>query len=212
VKIGLGDGSFFLFRLAYLLPEAGAFEPETELEAERIDYFVRASRLYALERQALACLARREHSAAELRTKLEKKAASPADITIVLDELRNSGLQSDRRYTEYFIAARLRGHPEGTLALRAKLRQKGIDKEVVAELLGSENENIRQGLERLAIKLYAAEKKRLARKMGTVPVEERLVWASVVKKLMQRGYPYVEIRETLKRVKGFEPFELDDST
>ena len=82
----------------------------------------------ALRARALRLLARREMSRAELRGKLGPFAASPAELDALLDELMQSKLQSDARFTEALLhrrAPRL-----GTARIAAELREKGVAPEL----------------------------------------------------------------------------------
>jgi regulatory protein len=82
----------------------------------------------ALRARALALLARREMSRAELRKKLEPLAGSPVELDQLLDELAQSRLQSDARYTEALVHTRARRF--GASRIAAELREKGIAPEL----------------------------------------------------------------------------------
>ena len=76
-------------------------------------------------------LARREHSGAELRVKLAAKGF-PADIiNDALSDLYRSGWLSDERFVEAFLRVRSeRGY--GPVRIRAELKERGIDDELIA--------------------------------------------------------------------------------
>ena len=57
--------------------------------------------------KALDLLARREHAAAELRRKLERKGIDPLCAEQAVAELGEEGLQSDTRYAESVVSARV---------------------------------------------------------------------------------------------------------
>jgi regulatory protein len=82
----------------------------------------------ALRARALALLARREMSRAELRRRLEPLAESPAELDQLLDELARSRLQSDARFTEALVHTRARRF--GTSRIAAELRDKGVAPEL----------------------------------------------------------------------------------
>jgi len=74
---------------------------------------------------AVRLLARREHSAAELRYKLLKRGVDAGDIEYALRNLATRGWQDDRRFAESFATARAdRGY--GPLRIRAELQQRGL--------------------------------------------------------------------------------------
>ena len=76
-------------------------------------------------------LARREHSAEELRQKLKSRDFEETSINKIIRELQSEGLQSDIRFTEAYIHQRFEAGM-GPLKIRFELRQKGID-DAVAE-------------------------------------------------------------------------------
>ncbi|MGE0080733.1 MAG: regulatory protein RecX [Thiohalomonadaceae bacterium] len=89
-----------------------------------------------VRRAAVALLARREHSARELRAKLVEKGADPEVAADVVAELAAAGLQSDVRFTEVFVrSAVARG--QGLVRIRAALREHGIDEAVADAALSA---------------------------------------------------------------------------
>jgi regulatory protein len=82
---------------------------------------------------ALDLLARREHSAQELREKLRPRF--PAElIQTALDALREEGVQSDARFSEAYVHYRgSRG--VGPLKIEQELRAKGIERALAREIL-----------------------------------------------------------------------------
>ena len=89
--------------------------------------------------RALACLARREHSRAELARKLASHAESADALTALLDDLESRRLLSDARYAEMRLNARSARF--GNTRLTQELRSRGVDGAVVEEALaGCEDE------------------------------------------------------------------------
>jgi len=83
---------------------------------------------------AVAMLARREHAARELCTKLIQKGWPVEQVSAVVAELAADGLQSDGRFTEAFIRSAIaRGH--GLVRIRAALRERGVDEALIGEQL-----------------------------------------------------------------------------
>lgn len=75
---------------------------------------------------ALDILARREHSVAELRDKLQSREFAADEIEQTLGAVIADGLLSEARFIESFLASYTRrGH--GPVWLRAELERRGID-------------------------------------------------------------------------------------
>ncbi len=74
---------------------------------------------------AMGLLARREHSAGELRRKLRQREVADADIDQVLADLQQRGWQSDERYAQALVRQRV-ARGQGPLKVRVGLQQAGI--------------------------------------------------------------------------------------
>lgn len=82
---------------------------------------------------AMNMLARREHSRTELENKLGVRFESDL-VAQVLDELVKDGLQSDQRFIESFVSAKV-NNGQGPLKISYELRNKGVSSEAVADEL-----------------------------------------------------------------------------
>jgi regulatory protein len=83
----------------------------------------------SLRARAVAYLARREHSRAELGRKLAPHAQSSAELERLLDDLQDRALLSDARFADGL--ARRRGERFGTQRVRAELVSHGLDPALV---------------------------------------------------------------------------------
>ncbi|GHG09027.1 regulatory protein RecX [Deinococcus piscis] len=98
---------------------------------------------------AFAALSRRALSEAELHTRLQKRSDQPGLIQHVLDRVKELGYQNDEVVAEG--EARRRG--VGAYRVRQKLKQRGLDEELITEVLeardpAAEEEDARQQLAR----------------------------------------------------------------
>ena len=84
--------------------------------------------------RAVGLLARREHSQAELRSKLKKAEFDDSDIDDTLAQLKQSGLQSDFRFAENYLRYRAqRGY--GSQKIQLELKQRGVDNDIIQAVL-----------------------------------------------------------------------------
>jgi regulatory protein len=86
-----------------------------------------------LKGRALRFLARREHSRAELRSKLLPHAVDASVLDVLLDDLEAARLLSDRRYAE--VVARSKGERYGAASVARTLSRQGVAPELAAEAL-----------------------------------------------------------------------------
>ncbi len=89
---------------------------------------------------AVRLLARREHGAIELSDKLKLKGFNITDVNDALSVCQRLDLQSDRRYVESFTRLRIR-QGYGPLKINQELNSKGIDKELIVDVLRQEDEH-----------------------------------------------------------------------
>ncbi len=152
-------------------PGAPAFEQETDPAV-------------AVEAAAVRLLARREHSRHELQRRLERQH-DPAVVAAVLDDLAERGLVSDERFTEQYLASRLR-RGFGPLRIRAELRERGVAPELIEAWLDLGEAEWFEHLREAACCRF-----------GTEPPRDARTQAKVARFLQYRGYPESLIRRYL---------------
>ncbi|MEY3201787.1 MAG: Regulatory protein RecX [Pseudomonadota bacterium] len=136
-----------------------------------------------LRERALRLLAKSEQSREGLARKLARHG-SEEDIHLLLESLQQSGLLSDERYAEGFIAARTSRY--GAARIRQALRGRGVDDDVInAHLIPD------------AATEYATARALWVRKFGTPPADAR-EYARQVRFLASRGFSGEVIRKILK--------------
>lgn len=125
IEVVLPDASSFF--VAMRVWEEAPFHEGDELPQPRWDVILERTNRIRARGQALALLARTEHSRFLLARKLLQRGHEPAVIDPVLDELEADGSLSDERFAESWVRSRLRSHPEGRSHLLAGLRTRGVD-------------------------------------------------------------------------------------
>jgi len=88
-----------------------------------------------LKQRAVALLARREYSRAELRKRLAPTGAHRDDVDAVLDELCATGLLSDARYAAAIV--RQKSGSQSRRAIGHALREKGVDADEASAALAT---------------------------------------------------------------------------
>jgi regulatory protein len=135
--------------------------------------------------RALALLARREHTRAELARKLQAAGFDAGDVQPLLDEFEAKNWLSDRRFAESWVADHRA--KSGRVKLAYELRQHGVPDAVIDEVLGGEEDG---ELERARAVWQ--------KKFGTPPANaaER---ARQMRFLQSRGFAPASIHRIIKR-------------
>jgi regulatory protein len=109
-----------------------------------------------LRKTALDCLARREHSTAELARKLAARQFAPGAIESVLAELAAEGLLDDTRFAESFVHSRIQ-RGQGPQKIRAQLRERGIGEGQIGECLAEYDSLWRERIEAVRRKRFGPD-------------------------------------------------------
>lgn len=91
----------------------------------------------AIHASAMRIISIRQHSAAELRRKLLAKGADRATVDRVVDRLAGVDLINDGRFARDYVEFAFLRKSWGARKVRGALAQRGIDREVIEEVLGS---------------------------------------------------------------------------
>lgn len=109
----------------------------------------------SIRNKAMDLLARREHSAQELRQKLKTRDYDADAIDEVLQALKEDRLQSDERFTESYVNHRFNAGV-GPLKIRYELRQKGVSDRLVDEFLEPLSDQWDELMTRQRVRKYGA--------------------------------------------------------
>ena len=138
-----------------------------------------------IRRSAMDLLAFREHSMQELATKLLRKFPGCEHIDSQLQQLATENLQSDQRFAEAFVRAKI-NKGQGPLRISNELRQRGIASTLI-ELT----------LEQAEIDWFAVIAELSIRKYGDSAVRDEKEKAKRIRFFQYRGFSYELIKHAL---------------
>ncbi|MEA2007573.1 MAG: RecX family transcriptional regulator [Chloroflexota bacterium] len=167
-----------------------------ELSREKIKELQDKDETEKAYQRALNYLSYRERSEEEVCRNLRKHDVSDAAIEEVLERLRRNTLLSDKRFAAKWVENRDAFHPRSRRALSVELRQKGVPRPIIDEVLAEVDDH------KMA---YKVAQKKLRRLQG-------LEWPDFRKKLHgylgRRGFSYGVTAEVTKQV--WDERELGD--
>lgn len=133
------DGKFSLGISAELMLKLD-LHIDQELTAEDLEQLKNEElRQQAVER-AINYLSFRPRSQAEVRRYLRKKETPPEIIEAVIERLNRLDYVNDRAFASFWVENREQFNPRGSQALRNELRMKGVEREIVDEMVDGEHD------------------------------------------------------------------------
>jgi regulatory protein len=135
--------------------------------------------------RALGLLARREHSAQELKRKLRQRGYPAELVEPALAALADAGLLSETRYAGEWVRSRI-ARGQGPVKIRAELRQRGLSDAQIREALDEAGDDWSR---------LAAEVRR--KRFGAAPPASLAERARQARFLESRGFTADHIRQAL---------------
>lgn len=139
---------------------------------------------------AVRFIAYRPRSEREVRDRLKKRGYSEDAVNAAVERVRQWGYLDDRSFAEFWVSNRVEHKPRGARLLAQELYSKGVDRQVVDEVLQETELNE----ERAALDL--ARQRAPALSGLDRPVQERRLAAY----LGRRGFGWDVIRPVLRQV------------
>ncbi len=136
------DGHFLLGVNAEIVLKMG-LQVEQELLPEQLEQLRSEDAEQQAVDRALNYLSFRPRSREEVRRYLRRKETPPEIIEAALARLDRLDFVNDRTFTEFWIETRGQFNPRGAHALKHELRLKGVEREVVDELVDDEQDEER---------------------------------------------------------------------
>lgn len=129
-------------RFAFSLAEelAARLSPGSYLSDPEIVDLQRQDGLYQVYDAALTLLTYRPRSVVELRSRLLRRSFDPELVDEVLAGLRQRGVVDDQEFARFWVENRQSYRPRGGRLLQAELRAKGVDREIIDDVLPSPEE------------------------------------------------------------------------
>jgi regulatory protein len=182
------DGRF-AFGVSRMVAVARRLSEGLEVDGDLIEAAMRDDAVERAYGAALNFLSFRPRSHREIRDYFRKKQVEPDVVLAVTERLERTGLIDDREFARFWVDNRQTFRPRGTRALKAEMRQKGLDGEVIDEALeglGDEEETAYRAGQKKARSLAASD--------------EREFFRSMLGFLQRRGFPYPAASAAARRL------------
>jgi regulatory protein len=147
----------------------------------------------ALYDYAVAALARRSLTVAELRKRLERRAARPEDVDEAIHRLRELGYLDDAQLAESYARFRRDYEGLGRLRILRDLERRGVARKVAEKTV---RQTFRDTDE------LALVRQQIRKRLGSraVPVDDRKQLAALFRALLRAGFPSAKIVEGLQEI------------
>jgi len=144
-------------------------------------------RQQSLYGRAVGLLARREHSAYELKQKLAKLDVTEDEVEQVIEQLQQAGLQSDIRFAENYVRYRSQ-RGQGPLRIKQELNERGVTSEITDDQINQ-----------LDIDWYELAHNVRCKRFGEANPDDFKERAKQQRFLQYRGFSHDHINESLNR-------------
>ena len=141
--------------------------------------------------KGIELLARREHSARELKAKLERRGLDRGEAVKALEQLRDKDFQSDARFGEMLVRSRIEGG-YGARWIVAELKTHGIGEAQARELIEAAEPDWPELIRR-----------QLRRRYGTKPAKDYAERAKRAAFLLRRGFDAATV-QSITRAEGLD--------
>jgi len=182
------DGRFLLGASATVVLQMG-LELEQELSPGQLEQLRSEEALQQAVERAYNFLSYRPRSREEVRRYLRRKETSPEIIEATLERLDRLDLVNDHAFASFWAESREQFNPRGARAIKNELRMKGVEREVVEEMISDEKD------EELALR--AGRKK--AQSLLHNPAMDFVTFRTCLGSFLQRrGFGYEIVTRTVK--------------
>ncbi|HAE83499.1 MAG TPA: hypothetical protein DDW33_01125 [Ktedonobacter sp.] len=182
------DGRFLLGASATVVLQMG-LELEQELSPGQLEQLRSEEALQQAVERAYNFLSYRPRSREEVRRYLRRKETSPEIIEATLERLDRLDLVNDHAFASFWAESREQFNPRGARAIKNELRMKGVEREVVEEMISDEKD------EELALR--AGRKK--AQSLLHNPAMDFVTFRTRLGSFLQRrGFGYEIVTRTVK--------------
>jgi regulatory protein len=143
--------------------------------------------LKQIKKDCLRLLTRREHSQKQIEQKLTVKGYKREQVSAVINDLTQQNWQDDNRYAESYLNRR-RQKGFGPVKIAYELRQQGIDKAKVNELIKARAADWMDSLQQL-----------YRRKFADPAISDNTERGKRIRFLSQRGFPNGMINDVIEQ-------------
>lgn len=180
------DGEFVL-GITRLLAAQERLKVGQHLDEAQFTRLVAAEEVSRATESAILLLTQRPRSEREVRDRLRQKGYPPEAIDPAIERLRELRYLDDEAFARFWVENRAANRPRGRRLLEQELRQKGVDRQVVAAAIDDE------GLDERAAALELARAKAHSYRALEPKVRQQRLAAF----LGRRGYGWDVIKPTL---------------
>jgi regulatory protein len=176
------DGTFVC---GLALSVAAGLRVGQTIEPAELEHLDRRDEIHRARERVLRLLARRPYSSSEIAKYMRRHQYDDDMIQIVIDDLTEAELIDDDAFAAYWVEQRETFRPRSRLALRQELGQKGVEREIVDEVLSGMDET-------------EAARRVIRKQAGRWRELPETEWRTkMTNYLMRHGYPYDLVKEVV---------------
>lgn len=189
------DNDEVLF-LTYEVFLKNGLKKNVEIPADHFDFLIRENQKYHIKKKAFSLIARRLHSASEIRMKLRQKKYDKELVEEVINDLSANKYIDDKKFADEFADEKIRLKLWGKSKIKNELMKRGIDLQIISDVLDEkfqEGNDINNAVE-LAEKKFNTLR---GRNLEEIKLKQKLYAF-----LSARGYDYETSKDAVDKIIG----------
>lgn len=139
-RVSIFVDDHFLMGVSALIVLKMGLRLQQELTKAQIQELEQEEALQKATDRAMNYLASRPHSRQEVKRYLRQKETPPEMIDTVLERLGELKLIDDETFANFWVESRGHFRPKGAQALRSELKMKGVERDVIDEVVTGEQD------------------------------------------------------------------------
>lgn len=163
-----------------------------EIEENELKEMLYDEELQKAKKYVYNLISRRMYSSKEVRNKLAEQGYTEEIIENTIDAIKGFGYIDDKVFAEEWVSSRIHNKPKGKIVLKRELSGKGIDEDVIEEVLNDAISDTNQ----MDSALEIAEKKARSYKNDDKISAKRKLQSF----LIRRGFDFDTVREVVDKV------------
>lgn len=187
-RVFLEDGTNFFLQKELLIKYG--LKPGLQIDINRFKGWLKEDEVRIALNRVIRYLSFRSRSRKEIEDYLQRKGFCAEVVEEVTEKLKRYGYVDDMAFAREWVSSRMRNNPKGKRAMVQELRQKGVHRNVIDNIMSAITDEEEEALALVLVEKYYKRYKGL---------EEREMVYKIGQALARRGFQWELIQRVIRR-------------